>query len=727
MTALFMDGFDHYGTGPSSTLQMGDGPYSSVQSAECNVPVWGPARTGVACLSSSGIANATTDRVLPAAETNLFVSFGWACNILGGEAPAMIAFKDTDGTIQCYLQPTATGAVNLYQGNGDIIAGTSGPAIVTQNWHFLEMNLNTSSGTFTLRIDDAGADNTPILSITNEVLSGFSIGLICLIHAFNNTAALGAYVDDLFVRNGSGTTNNSWLGDRRVATLFPFVDTATNAWEPSYYQLFGTGIYRGAYAAASNNEIQNNTANIAVQAAASLDIGAADFTLETMIRWDALPAAGAYSSIFSRWDAPDHLQSYRFFLGGSSLNGGCLQFDTSTDGTASTQETMIQYPWTPETDVWYHLALCRTAGEILLFVDGVQLGLPVTDSRTYFGGGVEYLAIGQEFGSHGIVVQPNTWMAARLDESRFTNGVGRYSATFTPPNAPFPRGSGDPHWADVVLLMGYDSAIIDESSFAQTVSSGAGAIAFQPSDGASLGSYTTVNKPIPDDNTFIEANFTNASNVFTMTSQPTAGNTVTVGTTDGTTPAVYTFRSALVSAFDILIDTSAQNTLNNLLNAINAGTGAGTKYGTGTTSNFDVNATPLPPGQFYVTANIAGTVGNAIASTATGSAAVWTTATLTGGLNIPGPTNFKVQRPPNNTTIISAAQMITRALKTDAGTASIDVSLIGALGGTQTSGTFNLTTSPTYYNLIIEEDPDTSGPVTPTTLVNGQIQINRTA
>ena len=157
-----------------------------------------------------------------------------------------------------------------------------------------------------------------------------------------------------------------------------------------------------------------------------------------------------------------------------------------------------------------------------------------------------------------------------------------------------------------------------------------------------LGLVSTVRltKATPDDNTFISAGLTDASNILTMTVQPTNGDTVKVGTTDGSTPAVYTFKTAISTAYDVLIDTTAQATLINLFNAINAGPGSGTKYGTGTTSNFDVFATQLPVGQIMVTANLAGTGGNAIASTATGTAASWATTTLTGGADIPGPTDF---------------------------------------------------------------------------------------
>lgn len=729
MTALFMDGFDHYGTGTFSQAQMLDGPYSSVNNVTCGIPTWGPARTGNSCLTGSGVAgNGATHVLSNGAETDLYISFGWATSALTGFPASMIAFSDVSGVVKAYVTSTATGAINICEANGTVIAGTSGPVVVTQNWHFIEMNLNTSTGAFTLRVDDTGASNAPVISVTSNLLEGFSVGIVVLQYApFNTNVAV--FTDDLFIRNGSGSTNNGYLGDRRVATLFPASSTTTDNWAPSYYKKFGTGIYRGPYLQASSSTVQNQTATLAVQTGSggAFNIGASDFTMETWIRFDALPAASAYASIFSNWNTSQNEQAYRLILGGSSFNNGCLQFDTCTDGTPSTQQTMVQYPWTPKTDVWYFLTLCRSAGELLLFVDGVQLGLPVTDSRTYFNDPT-YFMVGQELtGNSGPNLVANTFMTARLDETRITNGVGRYTSTFTPPTAAFPRGSSDPDWADVALLMGYDSAIIDESSYAHTIQANNGAEAFLPSDGPAIGSYSTVNKPIPDDNTFIAADFTPATNILTMTTQPSNGNTVTVGTKDGTVAAVYTFKTTLASAFDVLIDTTAQATLTNLLNAINLGTGIGTKYGTGTTVNFNVTATPLPTGQFEVIANVAGTGGNSIASTATGTAAVWNTATLTGGLAIPGPTNFKLQRPPNNTTIISALQTVVRALKTDAGTATFETSFIGGLGGETTSDPFNLTISPSYYSVIIEEDPDSSGPVTPTTIVNGQVQVNRVA
>lgn len=732
MAAIFMDGFDHYGTGSSSTANLLAGPYASIGNAECGVPTWGPARTGLACLQqSSGAAEQsfTARRVLPTPGTSFFVSFGWSVDqIIANTTPYIVGFMDGSQNVIVQLGYTSTGALYLAKADGTVLGITDGPVVVAQNWHFFEMGVDTFANTFTLRVDDAQGSNTPILSIHDAGNITGTIAQFGLLSGNSGpTAPPNSHIDDLFVRDSSGSVNNGFLGDRRVATLFANEDTTTSGWTPSYYQEFGAGILRLSNIIAGTNTVQSPNALLQTASSGSLDIGAADFTIESFVRFDAVPGSN-YSSIISRWDTTANHRSYRLILGSTAFNGGCLQFDTSTDGSASTVVTKVQFPWVPDINVWYHLAIVRAAGELLLFVDGQQFGLPIADTDTYFSGGTEVLNVGIETqGGTNPTIVSSTNFIGRMDETRFTNGVGRYTGPFSPPVAAFPRGTSDPDWSQVVLLMGYDSAVVDESSFGRTVLTNNGAISFIPSDGPAVGVYSTVNKAVPDDNTFISADLTNATNILTLATQPSASDTVTVGTKDGTTAAVYTFKTSVSSAFDVLIDTTAQNTLINLLNAINAGTGSGTKYGTGTTSNFDVNAVQLPVGQIQVIANTAGTGGNSIASTSTGTHAAWATSTLTGGASIPGPTEFKVQRPPNNTTLISAVQMNVRALKSDAGTATIRSTFIGALGGTDAGPTHNLTISPSYYGDIFEIDPDTMGNITPTTIVNGKIEINRTA
>lgn len=740
MTTLFMDGFDHYGINTNlansqPALNMLDGTWAAIntpQSMGPNTPSFG-ARTGVAAIISAQ-SGGEYRYVLPATQSNLFLSFGYAVKQLpsGNNANQVIIFRNGSNVDMLRLHVQSTGTLVLTDATNAVLGTTQGPVIVPQNWHFFEMNYNQGTGVFTLRLDDATGAGTPIMNVTG--LSTAVVAQLALNVCINDPTVTTAWMDDLFIRNGSGSINNSWLGDRRIATLFTNSDTATAGWTPNYYKEFGPGILTLGSKVPNISTVQNPDCGLSAVASTQLDIGASDFTLETMVRWDALPATTGYSTIFGRWNTVTPALSYRLILGGSSFNNSCIQFDTSTDGTAGTLATPIIFPWTPQLNVWYHIALVRASSQLLLFVNGQQFGLPIADARTYFGGSTAQLTVGTQQGINALTPTTNSGIAGRLDETRFTNGFARYTGPFTPPVAAFPRGSvADPHWTSVALLMGYDSnPAVDESSFTRAISTilSTGSLVppsvFFPGDGPLVGAFSTNNKAVPDDNTYISAPFVAATNILTMTTQPANGNTITLGTKDGTTPAVYTFKTAITTAFDVLIDTTAQNTLINFLNAVNAGTGAGTKYGTATTANFDVNAVTLPVGQIEVIANISGTGGNSIVSTRTGTAASWASTTLLGGLNIPGPSEFKFQRPPNNTTIISALQTNARALKTDAGLATIQTTLIGPLGGTTAGASHGLTTSPSYYLDIVELDPDTGAGLTPTTIINGKIEINRT-
>jgi hypothetical protein len=80
---------------------------------------------------------------------------------------------------------------------------------------------------------------------------------------------------------------------------------------------------------------------------------------------------------------------------------------------------------TQTTGVWNHYAFTRQSGTGRIFKDGVLLASG-TVSTNYGQNGV---AIGGSLGSstNGYV-----------DDFRFTVGVARYTADFTPPTAPYP-------------------------------------------------------------------------------------------------------------------------------------------------------------------------------------------------------------------------------------------------------------------------------------------------
>lgn len=726
MSALYMDGFDHYGAGDVGLNNMLDGSWAQVQPTGSGlgpgVPSWG-SRTGFLSLQG-GISSATYRYVLlPSAQNEIFLSFGYSVPSLptANLSNCIVNFCTSGNAVFARLWCQADGSIVLTDASNTVLASSNGPIIVPSNWHFFEMDFNANGGDFTLRVDDPTASNTPLIMATGLSFTSSTVGQLQLISTTSG-ASSHQWLDDFFVRSTAGTINNSWLGDRQIATLLVDGDTPTAGWTPRYYQNIGSGIL--------NVQGLHNTFEPVVTSptATSLNIGASDFTLESFVRFAALPSGTNKSTIFSRWDEVGNFRSYQLFLGSVGLNNGSLCFQTSTDGTSSTVQQPIIYPFTPELDTWYNIAVVRSAGELLLYVNGQQLGLPISDTRTYFAGSATFSLGGEVTGAGAFTTEvPGTYLDGWLDELRFTNGVGRYTSNYTPTTTLYPRNSSDPDFSDVVLLCGFDSQIQDESSFARSMVSLNGAFQQVVTDGPLVGVFSTMGKLVPDDFTFAEAPFLPATNILTLNAQPANGDTVTVGTTNGSTAAVYTFQTSLGSNFgDILIDTSLQQTLQNLFNAINAGPGSGTKYGSATTSNHDVEAEQLPAGQMEVTALAPGTIGNSVASTSSlTNGGSWTTSTLTGGTNIPGPSAFKVQRLPAETTLISAVQVSTRSFKSDAGVGSINTALIGPLGGTDTGATHSLTVSPIYYNDIYETDPDTTGPLSPTTIINGSIKINR--
>jgi hypothetical protein len=120
-----------------------------------------------------------------------------------------------------------------------------------------------------------------------------------------------------------------------------------------------------------------------------------------------------------------------------------------------------------------------------------------------------------------------------------------------------------------------------------------------------------------------------ATATITAAGNPSATETVTLG---GVT---YTFRASLTSgglANEVLIGGTASASLDNLKAAVNGAAGAGTTYGNGTVANPDIIAGAKNATTIVFHARLAGTAGNALASTETSATALsFGGATFTGG------------------------------------------------------------------------------------------------
>lgn len=118
-----------------------------------------------------------------------------------------------------------------------------------------------------------------------------------------------------------------------------------------------------------------------------------------------------------------------------------------------------------------------------------------------------------------------------------------------------------------------------------------------------------------------------ASGILTAASPPTDGMRVVIGSTE------YTYRDTLADPYDVLVEVSASDALDNLVAAITGGAGEGTKYGTDTDAHPTVTAAPGALDTVDVEALSIGVAGNSIASVGYGGTLTFASATLLGGLD----------------------------------------------------------------------------------------------
>lgn len=723
MSNVITEGFATYGTGSANQADpaglamlagiWASGPDGVSGNCQLGTLPWTATDPSIYLASAMrGSGSGGWRRVLPVAQNDMRFSFYYACSALPLSTEGHILdFRNASNQVMAQLWLLTTGALALQDANGNVLAATAGPVVVPQSAVQMECKINISAQTFQLYVAGTQVINGAALVFSNPAnVAQFSV--IRMLGLFGTGAT--AYMSHLIVRDANGTYNNTFpIGDRKVATLLPNNDdVAHQGWTGAPLKKFGTGI------------LDLTPAGSFVTAAASTqtDIGANDFTIEGEFRFQALPTGSNKAVLFGKWDEPANKRSYELYLGGPTLETGFLVFRTSTDGTNGTVVEKLKLLWQPEVGRYYHVAMCRASGNLMLFIDGVQQGVSVADADTYYAGTALPSLGGETTGSSGVA---NTYFNGWVDEFRFTKGISRYNANFAPPSAAFPRGGGDANWGSVIWLSSWDNAVVaDDGPLALTLASHASAAAITPNDGAF--NYQTINKKSPFDATFIKANLVAATGVFTMTSVPANGETVRLGTKDGTNAAVYTFKTVLASAFDVLIGGTIAACMNNLIAAIIGGAGAGTTYGTGTTVNADASAVLNPSNQMVATALTPGTSGNSIASTKVMANGSWGAATLTGGQDIPAYSQFGFQRMPSGTTVVDSITFANRMWKTDAGPGSVQISLVGGGGGVGSGAAHAVATTPTTYFDVVEQDPDTSGPLSPTTILNGKMRVNRT-
>lgn len=130
-------------------------------------------------------------------------------------------FQLIDGTtVQAYLKFAVDGTITAYAGGS--LRGTSSTGIWVEHiWQYIEFKVKFSNtvGTLEVRVDGVtviSATGIDTSASGNEYGTGFRL--------VGDVDSAHTYYDDCYCCDDSGTTNNDFLGDIKITTLYPISD-----------------------------------------------------------------------------------------------------------------------------------------------------------------------------------------------------------------------------------------------------------------------------------------------------------------------------------------------------------------------------------------------------------------------------------------------------------------------------------------------------------------------
>ena len=317
------------------------------------------------------------------------------------EVHSLLGYVALANTVAPALSGTATTGNTLSTSNGTW-TGTPAPAF-TYQWQRGASNIaGATNNTYTIVTDDETNTLKCVVTATNALGSATI--------ASNSSATIPVYVADPHWANvtlllqGAGANGSSVFTDlssvantiTKVGT--PTVSTSISKFGGSSIDLSTQG--DAFYVPASGIDMNYGTST--------------DFTWEF---WIYPTAWSSYTKLIAQWSG-----GFQFMF---MASGGIAIEDSS--GTSYISNPIAQSDVALNT--WHHMAVSRQGSSMKFFLNGVghafTSNLNFAPQNTSIGIGKAYTQSGNTIDSY-------------IDDLRITNGVGRYSADFTPPTAAFP-------------------------------------------------------------------------------------------------------------------------------------------------------------------------------------------------------------------------------------------------------------------------------------------------
>jgi hypothetical protein len=214
---IFMDGFDHYTTADLTKKWNTAGATATISSSTGR-------RSGGALVSSASSGTGFLTKTITAGAT-FITGFSLSIAALPNASVSIFGLLDA-GTNQCDLRVNLDGTLSVTRNGTALTSGTSVFAMSVGVSYYIEFKVtisdSISASSCKVRINGADvitvATGQDTKNTSNATASQVRLGT-------NNNISGGNWLfDDFYLCDSSGSTNNDFLGDVRIDTIYPTSD-----------------------------------------------------------------------------------------------------------------------------------------------------------------------------------------------------------------------------------------------------------------------------------------------------------------------------------------------------------------------------------------------------------------------------------------------------------------------------------------------------------------------
>lgn len=211
MALRFIDGFDHYAIPSQIPLK-----YTSYNDSGSSIGI--TTMTGRRAGSTALFFRTSSDFIGMTFDPQSTWIIGFALYMVSTETTELLRFTDETGTIQGALSIGNDGTIRVYRNSvtsGTLLA-TSTNALPILTWNYIEVKLTIadSGGNWEVRVNES-----TWLNFTGDTKQSATLSTATRIQIWGRGSDNG--IDDLYICDGTGSANNSFLGDVRIDTVRP--------------------------------------------------------------------------------------------------------------------------------------------------------------------------------------------------------------------------------------------------------------------------------------------------------------------------------------------------------------------------------------------------------------------------------------------------------------------------------------------------------------------------